>query len=245
MSTTDWMIKNSTLQNAWYIRHVRWACLFYIWLIIWSCIQGSEKWRQLLLTVTKHGNGHCRNGWGWYYIHYNQRLVVELQCKDAYGRTRTARRGRHRRDTLHAPTRSAAWRSRRQCNGCNGCNGWQIAPKNLVRIHTSCNPFRTAREIRVGESSSSGASPYSRVRKSHASRCCCVERSAGKPGICYAWQLVAGEDDRRHWPVWLGAKLLGIRVRYVFVYVLLRGGIIIRTHDGPKNHIKYKYTPMF
>ena len=28
VSTTDWMVR--TLQAAWYIRHVRWACLFYV-----------------------------------------------------------------------------------------------------------------------------------------------------------------------------------------------------------------------
>ena len=26
---------NSTLQAAWYIRHVRWACLFYASFLIW------------------------------------------------------------------------------------------------------------------------------------------------------------------------------------------------------------------
>ena len=30
---------NSTLQAAWYIRHVRWTCLFYISFTIWFCEQ--------------------------------------------------------------------------------------------------------------------------------------------------------------------------------------------------------------
>ena len=33
VSTTDWMVE-TLLCAAWYIRHVRWTCLFYIWFII-------------------------------------------------------------------------------------------------------------------------------------------------------------------------------------------------------------------
>ena len=42
---------NSTLQAAWYIRHARWACLFYISFIIW-CLWTKPTIRWLILSFT-------------------------------------------------------------------------------------------------------------------------------------------------------------------------------------------------
>ena len=45
---------NSTLQGAWYIRHVRWTWLFYISLIIWFLWTKPTIWLQvLILSFTK------------------------------------------------------------------------------------------------------------------------------------------------------------------------------------------------
>ena len=43
---------NSTLQAAWYIRHVRWTCLFYISFIIWFLWAKPTIWL-LILSFTK------------------------------------------------------------------------------------------------------------------------------------------------------------------------------------------------
>ena len=39
---------NSTLQAAWYIRHVRWACLLYVSFIIWCLWTKSTIWSLIL-----------------------------------------------------------------------------------------------------------------------------------------------------------------------------------------------------
>ena len=42
---------NSALQAAWYIRHARWACLFYISFLIW-CVRAKPKIWLLILSFT-------------------------------------------------------------------------------------------------------------------------------------------------------------------------------------------------
>ena len=43
---------NSTLQAAWYIRHVRWTCSFYVWCIIWFLKKIRYKFSAFFVTPT-------------------------------------------------------------------------------------------------------------------------------------------------------------------------------------------------
>ena len=50
---------NSTLQAAWYIRHVRWACFFYISFIIWYFWTKPTTWL-IMLSFTIFTEGRSR-----------------------------------------------------------------------------------------------------------------------------------------------------------------------------------------
>ena len=75
VSTTDWMVE--TLQAAWYIRRVRWTCLFYISFIFW-CLWTKPTIFLLLPTPPKRSLFHISQSLYWCFSSFPHSLQKPL-----------------------------------------------------------------------------------------------------------------------------------------------------------------------